>query len=143
MLCIKHSTGKLNLTASVGIAHRNIRPETILIDGGMVSLTEFAHATVVGSKSQIIAADFVIDRQMLACTILYTLAGGQGADGQPLDFDELMDATKTGFGDTLLFDHVKAAQLELADLLQAMVDPDTPLEALLARPFYWWACCTM
>jgi hypothetical protein len=36
-----------------------------------------------------------------------------------------------------MFDQVKAGRLELADLLQAMVDPDTPLEALLARPFFW------
>ena len=121
-----------------GIAHHNIRPEAILIDSGMVFLTEFAHAKVVGTESQTTAAGIVLDRHMLACTILYTLAGGRGADGQPLDFEELMEATETGFGDTQLFDHIKAGKLELADLLQAMVDPDTPLEALLARPFYWY-----
>ena len=77
---------------------------------------------------------------MLACTILYTLSGGRGADDQPLDFDELMEATEAGFDDPQLFDQVKAGRLELADLLQAMVDPDTPLEELAARPFYWWAC---
>ena len=74
---------------------------------------------------------------MLACTILYTLAGGRSADNEPLDFEELMEATKTGFGDAGLFDHVKAAKLELADMLRAMIDTDTPLEALLDRPFYW------
>jgi hypothetical protein len=67
---------------------------------------------------------------------MYTLAGGHGA-GQPLDFDDLMEATEAGFGDLQLFDHIKAGKLELADLLQAMVDPDMPLEALLSRPFYW------
>ena len=126
-----------NLNASAGIAHRNIRPEAILVDGGTVCLTEFAHATVVGTDSETIVADLVIDRHMLACTILYTLAGGRGADGQSLDFDELMEATVDGFGDLQLFDHVKAGKLELADMLQAMVDPDTPLEELLTRPIYW------
>jgi hypothetical protein len=125
------------LIASAGIAHRNIRPETILIDGSKVIITEFAHATVVATESHTIQAEFVIDRHMLACTILYTLAGGRGADHQPLDFDELMEATETGFNDPRMFDQVKAGRLELADLLQAMVDPDTPLEALLARPFFW------
>ena len=126
-----------------GIAHRNIQPDTILIDGGTVRLTEFADATVLDIELRSTAAGVVLDRHMLACTVMYTLAGGRGADGQPLDFDELMEATESGFGDVKLFDHVKAARLELADLLQAMVDPDTPLEALLARPFYWWACRTM
>ena len=125
------------MIATAGIAHRNIRPETILIDGGTVRLTDFARATVVGTESQTIAAELVIDRHMLACTILYTLAGGRSADDQPLDFDELMEATETGFGDPRLFDHVKAGKLELADLLQAMDDPDMPLEALQTRPFYW------
>jgi hypothetical protein len=74
---------------------------------------------------------------MLACTILYTLSGGRGDDDQPLDFDELMEATETGFNDPRMFDQVKAGRLELADLLQAMVDPRTPLEALLGRPFFW------
>jgi hypothetical protein len=36
-----------------------------------------------------------------------------------------------------LFEYVKAGKLELADLLQAMIDPDTPLEELLVRPFFW------
>jgi hypothetical protein len=85
-----------------------------------------------------IVAGLVTDRHMLACTILYTLSGGRGADDQPLDFDELMEATETGFDDPRLFDHIKAGRLELADLLQAMVDPDTPLEELLSRPFYWY-----
>jgi hypothetical protein len=76
---------------------------------------------------------------MLACTILYALAGGRGADNQPLDFDELMVSTETGFDDPRLFDHIKAGRLELADLLQAMVDANMPLEELVARPFYWWA----
>jgi hypothetical protein len=126
------------LIASAGITHSNIRPEAILIDGGTVRLTEFAQATVVGTESQNIAAEIVSDRHMLACTILYTLAGGRGADDEALDFDELMDVTKTtGFDDPQLFEHIKAGKLELANLLQAMVDPDTPLEALLARPFYW------
>ena len=122
---------------SAGIAHHNIRPETILIDGSMVCLTEFAHATVVGTESQTIAADIIIDSRMLACTILYTLAGGRRADNQPLDFNELMEAIETGLGYPRLFDHVKAGKLELADLLQSMVDPDIPLEALQTRPFYW------
>ena len=126
-----------NLNASAGIAHRNILPEAILVDGGMVCLTEFAHATVVGTDSETIVADFVIDRHILACTILYTLAGGRRADNQPLDFDELMEAIETGLGYPRLFDHVKAGKLELADLLQTMVDPDIPLEALQTRPFYW------
>ena len=117
-----------------GVAHLNIRPQTILVERGTVSLTEFARATVVGTESQ---ADLVVDRHMLACTILYTIAGGCGANGQPLDFDELMKATEAGFGDVQLFDYVKAGKLELADLLQAMIDPDTPLEALLTRPFHW------
>ena len=86
------------MIAAAGIAHRNIRPAAILIDGGTVRLTEFAYGTVVGTDSQTVA-DFVIDRHMLACTILYTLAGGRGADNQPLDFDELMEATETGFDD--------------------------------------------
>jgi hypothetical protein len=127
-----------------GISHRNIRPETILIDGGTICLTEFAHATVVDTDLESTTADLIIDRHMLACTILYTLVGGRGADGQPLDFDELMEATESGFGDVKLFDHVKAARLELADLLQAMVNPDIPLEELLSRPFYWCRailCC--
>ena len=83
-------------------------------------------------------ADFMIDRHMLASTILYTLLGGRGANDQPLDFDEFLDLTETGFDDPRLFDHVKAARLELADLLQAMVDPDKPLEELFSRPFYWY-----
>ena len=69
---------------SAGIAHRNIRPEAILIDGGTVCLTEFAHATVVGTESQTTAAELDTDRHMLACTILYTLAGGRDTDNQPL-----------------------------------------------------------
>ena len=84
-----------------------------------------------------IVAGFVTDRHMLACTILYTLSGGRGTNNQPLDFDELMEATKTGFDDPQLFDHVKAGRLELVDLLQAMVDAHTSLEALLLRPFFW------
>ena len=125
------------MIASAGIAHRNIRPETILIDGSKVISTEFAHATVVATESHTIQAEFVIDRHMLACTILHTLAGGCGANGQPLDFDELMEATNAGFGDPQLLDRIKAGKLEVADLLRAMVNSDTPLDALLARPFYW------
>jgi hypothetical protein len=129
------------LIAYVGIAHRNIQPEVIVIDGGTVRLYEFADATVLGYSgsydSEATAAGLALDRHMLACTILYTLAGGRGGDGQPMDFEELMKATEMGFDDPKLFDHVKAARLELADLLQAMVDPDTPLEELLSRPFYW------
>jgi hypothetical protein len=126
--------------ALAGIAHHNIQPETILIDDGTVRISAFTAATVLGTESQSIAQDLAIDRHMLACTILYTLPGGRGADDQPLNFNELMDATKTGFDDPRLFDHVKAARLELADLLQAMVDPDMPLQELLTRPFYWWPC---
>ena len=91
------------MIASAGIAHRNIRPETVLIDGSKVIITEFAHATVVATESHTIQAEFVIDRHMLACTILYTLAGGRGADHRPLDFDELMEATEAGFDDPRLF----------------------------------------
>jgi hypothetical protein len=130
--------------AYAGIAHGNIQPDTILIDGGTVRLTEFADAMVLGIKFRSTAAGLVLDRHMLACTILYTVAGGRSADNQPLDFDELMEATETGFGDIKLFDHVRAARLELADLLQAMVNPDIPLEELLSRPFYWCRailCC--
>jgi hypothetical protein len=129
------------LIASTGIAHRNIQPESILVDGGVVRLTEFANAMVLdhsgGHDGEATAAGLFLDRHRLACTILYTLAGGCGADDQPLDFDELLEATEMGFDDPQLFDHVKAARLELADLLQAMVNPDTPLEELLSRPFYW------
>jgi hypothetical protein len=74
---------------------------------------------------------------MLACTILYTLAGGRGANDQPLDFDELMEATEIGFDDESLFDGIRVGKRELADLLCAMVDCDTPLTDLLKRPFYW------
>ena len=70
--------------ASAGIAHRNIRPEAILIDAGTIRLTEFAHATVVAHSGthdgETIVAGLVTDRHMLACTILYTLSGGRGAD---------------------------------------------------------------
>jgi hypothetical protein len=129
------------LIASAGIAHCSIQPEAILIEGGTVRLTDFAHAKVLhhssGQDFEAIAAGRVLDRHMLACTILYTLTGGRGTDGQPLEFEELTKATELGFDDPKLFDHVKAARLELADLLQAMVDPDTPLEGLLSRPFYW------
>ena len=128
------------LIVLAGIAHGNIRPEAIIIDGGDVRLTEFAHAKVVGTEWQTNAtevSELVVDRHMLACTILYTLAGGRGADNQPLDFAELMEATEAGFDNPRLFDHVKAGKLELADMLQAMVNPDTPLAALRTRPFYW------
>ena len=69
--------------AYAGIAHGNIQPDTILIDGGTVRLTEFADATVLGIKLRNAATGLVLDRHMLACTILYTLVGGRGADGQP------------------------------------------------------------
>jgi hypothetical protein len=139
---VNHAISRiLNLIASVGIAHRNIQPEVIVIDGGTVCLCEFADATILDHSSshdsEAAVAGLALDRHMLACTILYTLAGGRGADGQPLDFDELTKATELGFDDPKLFDHVKAARLELTDLLQAMVDPETPLEELLSRPFYW------
>ena len=93
-----------------------------------------------GHDGEATAAGLFLDRHRLACTILYTLAGGCGADDQPLDFDELLEATEMFFDDPQLFDHVKAARLELADLLQAVVDPDMPLQELLTRPFYWWPC---
>ena len=113
-----------------------------MIDAGTIRLAEFAHATVVAHSGthdgETTVADFMIDRHMLASTILYTLLGGRGANDQPLDFDEFLDLTETGFDDPRLFDHVKAARLELADLLQAMVDPDKPLEELFSRPFYWY-----
>ena len=112
-----------------------------MIEGGTVRLTEFAHATVVAHSGahdcENIVAGFVIDRHMLACTILYTLSGGRGADDQPLDFDELMEATEIGFDDESLFDGIRVGKRELADLLSATVDPDTPLTDLLKRPYYW------
>jgi hypothetical protein len=74
---------------------------------------------------------------MLACTILYTLAGGFGANDQPLDFDELMEATEIGFDDESLFDGIRVGKRELADLLSAIIDSFTPLTDLLKRPFYW------
>jgi hypothetical protein len=49
----------------------------------------------------------------------------------PVHFDELMKPTKTGFDDPLLLDHVKAAKLELADMLHAMVEPDDGLFAAM------------
>jgi hypothetical protein len=92
---------------------------------------------VVGTEPQSEVEDLVIDRHMLACTILYTLSGGRSANNDPLDFDDLMEVTKMGFNDPGLFDHVKAGKLELADLLQAM-HLDTPLDTLLASsPFFW------
>jgi hypothetical protein len=98
---------------------------------------EFAHATVEHNDSQITATGFLLDRHMLACTILYTLSGGMGTNDQALDFDELMEKTKSGFDADNLFDCVKAGRLELQDLLCAMLDPKIPLEQLLKRPFYW------
>ena len=74
---------------------------------------------------------------MLACTILYTLAGGHGTNGQPLNFDELLQTTHLGFDDEGLFDQIRVGRLELADLLRAMVDPDVPIQDLLSRPFFW------
>ena len=77
--------------------------------------------------------DSIIDKHMLVCTILYTLSGGVDAQDSPLDFDELMEATVSGFGEEDLYDTIKVGKYELKDLLCSMVRVDLSFEVLLNR----------
>jgi hypothetical protein len=122
------------------IAIRNIRPERLALDGCQIQLMEFSQARSVDTDNAIGAADLHLDKQMLACTILYTLSGGLDGDGKELDFDELMSATDSttdaGFPDKV-FGGIKADRLGLADLLRAVMDRGSSLESCLSRPFFW------
>jgi serine/threonine protein kinase len=127
----------LQVLHDANIANRNIRPEHIVLDGCNVQLADFSHAKAFESDTAS-PADFIVDKHMLACTILYTLSGGLNTDGDPLHFDELMVATNNGFNDdTTLFESVKAGHRELADLLQTMVAIDSRLSELTKRPYFW------
>jgi hypothetical protein len=125
-----------NLHAA-GVSNSNIRPETLTIHGNDVQYTDFAHAIVDTKTNETSLKACGVDRHMLACTILYTLTGGNGANGEPLIFDELSQATKLGFDDDSLFDQIRVGGRELADLLRTMVDPDVSIQDLLSRPFFW------
>jgi hypothetical protein len=125
----------LEVLHGVNIANVNIRPEHIVLDGCNVQLVDFSHAKAF-ENDVASPTDFIVDKHMLACTILYTLSGGLDADGEPLDFDELTDATSNGFGDQL-FESVKAGQHELANLLRAMVAGGSRLSELTKRPYFW------
>ena len=70
----------LEVLHGANIANRNIRPEHIVLDGYNVQLADFSRAKAFESDAAS-AADFIIDKHMLACTILYTLSGGLDADG--------------------------------------------------------------
>jgi hypothetical protein len=126
----------LGVLHGANISNGNIRPEHITLDGCNAQLADFSHATTVESDATS-PAGFIVDKHMLACTILYTLSGGLDADGDPLDFDELMDNTRNGFYDDSLFDSIKAAQHELADLLRTMVAHGSRLFELTKRPYFW------
>jgi hypothetical protein len=130
-------TKSLCLLHTAGIFNSNIRPETLTIDGNDVQYADFAHAIVDNKTNERSVKARAADRHMLACTILYTLAGGHGTNGQPLSFDALLEATEVGFDDEGLFDQIRAGSHELVDLLRAMVSPDVSIYYLLSRPFFW------
>jgi hypothetical protein len=126
----------LTMLHGINIANLNIRPEHIVLEGCNVRIVDFSHAKAFESDAASLA-EIIVDKHMLACTILYTLSGGLDANGEPLDFDELMETTSNGFDDDALFASVKAGQHELADLLCAMVADGSRLDTLGERPYFW------
>ena len=116
----------------LGISHGNIRPETILLDGSKLLISNFSRARLLETD----AAAFKIDIEMAASTILFALSGGLAEE--ETDFADLLEAAKTKFSqDTIgIFDGVRAGRLEAIDLLRAMVG-GTPLLDCLDRPFFW------
>ena len=70
----------LEVLHGANIANKNIRPEHIVLDGCNVQLADFSGAKAYESDAGS-PTDFIIDKHMLACTILYTLSGGLDADG--------------------------------------------------------------
>jgi serine/threonine protein kinase len=114
------------------ITHGALHPEHILLDGCSVQIANFSRAKAFESDATA-NTDSIIDKHMLACTILYTLSGGVDAQDSPMDFDELMEATGSGFGADELYDTIKAGKHELKDLLCSMVRVDSSFEELLNR----------
>jgi hypothetical protein len=129
---------------SLGISHGNIRPETILLDGSKLVISDFSHARLVNKDA---TSALHTDIEMAASTILFALSGGLAEEESAnrmvpsLDgavFVDLLEAAKTKFSpDTIgIFDGVRAGRLEAIDLLRAMVG-GTPLLDCLDRPFFW------
>jgi hypothetical protein len=83
----------LEVLHGANIANKNIRPEHIALDGCNIQLADFSSAKAfesdVGSPT-----DFIVDKHMLACTILYTLSGGLDADGDPLELRRAHDSNQ-------------------------------------------------
>jgi hypothetical protein len=117
----------------MGIAHGNIRPEMILLDGNQLVISDFSHARLLNADATSV---FCIDVAMAASTILFALSGGL-AEAE-LDFADLLAAAKTEFSEAtpVIFEGIRAGRLEAIDLLLAMVG-GTPLLDCLDRPFFW------
>jgi hypothetical protein len=115
------------------IAHGSIKPETILLDGSKLVISDFSHARLVNENA---TSALRTDLEMVASTILFAVSGGL-ADTE-LDFKDLLEAAKTEFAqDTIvIFGGIRAGRLETIDLLLAIVG-ETPLLDCLDRPFFW------
>jgi tRNA A-37 threonylcarbamoyl transferase component Bud32 len=118
---------------SMDIAHGNIRPETILLDGGKLAISDFSHARLVNEGA---SSALRTDIEMAASTILFALSGGLAET--EMNFGDLLETAKTEFAqDTIaIFDGIRAGRLEAIDLLRAMI-AGTPLLECLDRPFFW------
>ena len=103
----------LEVLHGANIANKNIRPEHIVLDGCNVQLADFSHAKAFESDAAS-AADFIIDKHMLACTILYTLSGGLDADGDQVRKTPSWPRSWANFSRLLLYSHRNAwANLDL------------------------------
>ena len=122
---------------SMQIAHGNVTPASILLDGSKLVFSDFSCAKSMAEGDVTSAAEFRADINMAASTILFALSGGLTSELDEWDFQDIVKAAKAGFPDDSLFGSVKAGRPELMDLLRTMVGTQTPLHACLERPFFW------
>ena len=121
---------------SMQIAHGNITPASILLDGSKLVFSDFSRAKLAeGDVTS--TAEFHTDINMAASTILFVLSGGLTSELDEWDFQDILKAAEAGFPDDSLFGSVKAGRPELMDLLRTMVGTEMPLQACLERPFFW------
>jgi hypothetical protein len=115
---------------SMGIAHGNIQPETVLLDGSKLIISDFSRARLL--EGDVLLAALVDDVKKAASTILFALSAGQAT------FEDILESAQKYFDDETDFDGVRAGKPELMDLLRTMVNPQVSLKSeLLARPFFW------
>jgi tRNA A-37 threonylcarbamoyl transferase component Bud32 len=88
----------------MGIAHGNIRPATVLLDGSNLVISDFSRARLLeGDAFRAAIAD---DLKAAASTILFALSGGLAT------FEDILEGAQANFDDETVFDGVRVSNRE-------------------------------